>query len=107
MLLSDSGSRSAAVVGYRFAGVLVDTRGARLLIDGQEVAVGALPLKLLSVMCQAEGALVHRTTLFEQVWPRQIISDEALSKLIGRTRELLGPHGAALVTVRGQGVRLD
>ena len=32
---------------------------------------------------------------------------QALTKLIGRLRELLGPFGARVVTVRGRGVRLD
>ena len=107
MLVSNSGSSTATNLGYRFAGVIVDVQRARLLVDGQEVAVGALPLKLLRTLCAADGALVNRNTLFEQIWPRQVITDEALSKLIGRTRELLGPYGATLVTVRGQGVRLD
>jgi DNA-binding winged helix-turn-helix (wHTH) protein len=107
MLLSSSGSRSETLAGYRFAGVVVDVQRARLLVDGKDVAVGALPLKLLRVVCEANGALVHRQELFEAIWPRQDISDEALTKLIGRTRELIGPYGASLVTVRGQGVRLD
>lgn len=106
MLLSSSGPRSP-VSGYCFSGVTVDVQRARLWVDGQEVAVGALPLKLLRVVCEANGALVTRQMLFSQIWPRQTISDEALTKLIGRTRELLGPYGTALVTVRGQGVRLD
>jgi DNA-binding winged helix-turn-helix (wHTH) protein len=107
MLLSGSGSRSETAVGYRFAGVVVDVQRARLLIDQREVTVGVLPLKLLRTVCEANGALVSRQMLFEQIWPRQAISDEALTKLIGRTRELLGPYGAALTTVRGQGLRLD
>jgi len=107
MLLSSSGSRSPTIVGYSFKGVTVDVQRARLHVEGQEIAVGALALKLLRIVCEANSALVDRQTLFAQIWPRQTISDEALTKLIGRTRELLGPYGAALVTVRGQGVRLD
>lgn len=107
MLLSGSAARPAAASGYRFAGVLVDVSRARLLVDEVEVAAGALPLKLLRVVCEADGALVSRQDLFDRIWPRQVVSDEALSKLVGRTRELLGPYAAALVTVRGQGVRLD
>jgi len=107
MLLSSSGSRTEIAVGYRFAGVIVNVQRARLLVDGTEVAAGALPLKLLRALCEADGALVSRQSLFEQIWPRQVISDEALTKLIGRTRELLGPYGSALTTVRGQGLRLD
>jgi DNA-binding winged helix-turn-helix (wHTH) protein len=107
MLLSSSGSRIGPAVGYRFAGVVVDVQRARLVVDDSEVGAGALALKLLRVVCAANGALVSRQLLFDEIWPRQIVSDEALTKLIGRTRELLGPHAAALVTVRGQGVRLD
>ena len=106
MLLSGSEPRRA-VSGYRFAGVVVDTQRARLLVDGREITASALPFRLLCAICESEGKLLSRQTLFEQIWPRQIISDEALTKLIGRTRELLGPYGDTLVTVRGQGVRLD
>lgn len=107
MLLSSSGSRSETVVGYRFAGVVVDVQRARLSVDALEVAAGALPLKLLHVLCAAGGALVTRAQLFDELWPRQTISDEALTKLISRTRDLLGAHAATFVTVRGQGVRID
>jgi DNA-binding winged helix-turn-helix (wHTH) protein len=109
MLLSSSGSNGSTrrVVGYRFAGVLFDAQRARLVVDGEDVAVGALPLKLLRAVCEANGALVSRQDLFELIWPRQTISDEALTKLIQRTREMLGVHGGALITVRGQGLRLD
>jgi putative two-component system response regulator len=51
--------------------------------------------------------MLARRELFDYIWPRQIASNEALTKLIGRVRELLGPCGARVVTVRGRGVRLD
>ena len=51
--------------------------------------------------------MIPRRELFEYIWPRQIASNEALTKLIGRLRDMLGMYGARVVTVRGRGVRLD
>src|ERR1700759_3012626 len=66
-----------------------------------------VPLRLLQALCERPGVMLPRRELFNLIWPRQIASNEALTKLIGRLRELLGPFGARVVTVRGRGVRLD
>lgn len=93
--------------GYAFAGVTLELARGRLLVDGRDTGAGPLTLKLLVVLCQSPGLLVTRTRLFDEVWPRQAVSDEALTKLIARLRETLGPYGKSLVTLRGRGVRLD
>lgn len=95
------------VAGWRFAGVELDLVRGRLLVDGAEVPSSPLPQKLLELLCSAGGALLTRQQLFDGVWPRQEVSDDALSKLISRLRELLGPYADVLVTVRKQGLRLD
>lgn len=93
--------------GYAFDGVVLERARGRLLVDGRDVAAGAMPLKLLVVLCQSPGLLVSRQRLFDEIWPRQTVSDEALTKLIARLRDTLGAHGRHVVTLRGQGVRLD
>lgn len=93
--------------GYAFAGATLELARGRLLVDGQDAGAGPLVLKLLAVLCQAAGLLVTRQRLFDEIWPRQTVSDEALTKLIARLRETLGPYGKSVVTLRARGVRLD
>ena len=66
-----------------------------------------MPLRLLQALCEQPGLLISRTELFGYIWPRQVVSDESLTKLIFRLRELLGKYSARIVTVRSRGVRLD
>jgi|CXWL01.1.fsa_nt_gi DNA-binding winged helix-turn-helix (wHTH) protein len=100
-------SLRARQIGYRFAGVEVDLQRALVRVDGVETAIGVLPLRLLRLLCEAKGALVTRQAMFDAIWPRQVVSDEALTRIIGRLREMLRAHAPLLVTVRGQGLRLD
>lgn len=93
--------------GYTFEGVRLELGRGRLLVDGIDTVAGPLVLRLLAVLCRSAGLLVLRQQLFDAVWPRQTVSDEALTKLIARLRETLGPYGRCLVTVRGRGLRLD
>lgn len=94
--------------GYSFDDVQLDLASSRLLVEGRDVAVPPRPLRLLQLLCEHPGLLVRRAEVFEYVWPNhQLASDEALTKVITRLRELLGPFGARVVTVRGRGVRLD
>src|SRR3569833_964552 len=95
-----------APYGYACDRVGLELTRARLVVDGREVQAPTLPLRLLQALCERPGAMLPRRELFILIWPRQIASNEALTKLIGRLRELLGPFGARVVTVRGRGVRL-
>lgn len=96
------------VVGYRFAGVVLDLHRGRLLVDGAEVAPPPLLLQFLQILCASQGRLLSRQELFDALWPGgQTVSEAALSQLIWRLRSLLGAHGALIVTVRRGGVRLD
>lgn len=94
-------------IGYRFGAVEIDLRRACVRVAGAETPVTPLPLKLLTLLCERAGSVCTRDQIFEAVWPRQEISDDALNKLISRVRELLGDDARALVTVRKQGLRLD
>jgi putative two-component system response regulator len=93
--------------GYAFDRIVIELARARLVVDGREVQAPTLPLRLLQMMCERPGVLIPRRELFDYIWPRQIASNEALTKLIGRLREMMGPCAARVITVRGRGVRLD
>ena len=95
------------VIGYRFRMVELDLLRGSLRVDGVDVVATPLPMKLLGLLCERGGELCSRDDIFEHVWPRQEISDDALNKLISRLRELLGRAADSVVTVRKQGLRLD
>lgn len=95
------------IVGYRFGRVELDLARGCVRIEGIDVAATPLPMKLLALLCARGGELLTRDQIFEGLWPRQQVSDDALNKLISRLRELLGAEADAIVTVRRQGLRLD
>lgn len=96
------------IVGYRFAGVVLDLHRGCLSVDGASVATTPLLLQLLQILCASGGRLLARQELFDALWPGgQSVSDAALSQLIWRLRSLLGPYGEQVATVRRGGLRLD
>ena len=96
------------VLGYRFAGVVLDLRRQALVVDGEDVASTPLSLRLLQVLCEADGQLVKRQALFDALWPGgQEVSDASLSQLVWRLRGTLGAYGGLIATVRRGGLRLD
>lgn len=109
--MSEPLSASAAdttVRAYRFGGVEFDLRRQALAVDGVEVAAKPLTLRLLRLLCEADGRLLTRDELFASLWPGgQEISDAALSQQIWRLRTALGPYGERVTTLRRNGVRLD
>ncbi|HSX63011.1 MAG TPA: winged helix-turn-helix domain-containing protein, partial [Tahibacter sp.] len=93
---------------YRFANVAVDVARQQLRVDEAEVACQPLAFRLLVMLCEARGALVPRSVLFDRLWPGgQDIGDTALTQLIWRLRGALGPAADAIRTVRRGGIRLD
>jgi len=57
-----SGTR---LLGYRFAGVVLDLRRQTLVVDGNDVASTPLMLQLLKILCAADGYLLKRQELFD------------------------------------------
>lgn len=104
---SDMEQLDGNTFGFAFDRVVFDLKRGCLTVDGNEVAAPPLPLKLLQVLCEQPGILLTRTCLFDSIWPHQVVSDEALTKIVGRLRDLLGPYGPRVVTVRGRGIRFD
>lgn len=96
------------LLAYRFAGVVLDLRRQVLRVDGGAVASTPLMLRLLRLLCEADGQLLKRNDVFDQLWPGgQEISDSSLSQLVWRLRGALGPYGGLITTLRGSGLRLD
>jgi beta-N-acetylhexosaminidase len=93
----------------------VDADTRRVYIKGIEVrpALSSEQFKLLSYLYQRAGKVVARDELVQNVWPdahAEGVSEEALDALVRRVRERLvqgGGERSYLVTLRGQGFRLD
>ncbi len=80
----------------------------RVFRDTIEVKLSKQLYDILWTLLQAEGAVVEKDRLIEQVWGRRIVTDAALMKQITRLRQALGPEAAGdavIETVRGVGYR--
>lgn len=93
---------------YRFAGVEVDPASFVVRVDGQPRECSRKAFELLVVLVRNADRVMSRDAVMDALWPGgQVVSDEALTQLVFRTRAVLGPYGPLLKTLRGIGLRLD
>jgi TolB-like protein len=88
-------------------GHLVLRPGRQLLDSGRRVPLGSKALALLSVLAEARGGLVTKDELMDAVWGGLIVEENAIQVHVTALRKALGPMAERLVTIRGQGYRLD
>lgn len=80
----------------------------QLSVDGNPVAVERKPRDVLLALLRAEGELVTKAELFDQVWAGRVVTDGVLSQAILGVREALGDKDRRIVkTVHGLGYRID
>ncbi|NMM81062.1 DNA-binding response regulator [Acidovorax sp. SRB_14] len=85
--------------------VWLDTRQARVLVDGQALTLTSHEFKLLSLLMQRKGEVLSRTELAEHIYPQDSERDSnTIEVFVGRLRKKL-PEGC-IETVRGLGYRL-
>jgi len=91
---------------WRFGRISLDERSHELLIDGGEVELERKPLEVLIYLLQHAGEICTKDELLANVWPGRILSETALTKCVGRLREVLGDDSQALIkTAHGFGYR--
>jgi TolB-like protein len=78
----------------------------QLLDEGAPVSIGRKALDLLSVLAQADGALVTKEELMATVWASAIVEENAIQVHVAALRRLLGKDAQLLCTVHGLGYRL-
>jgi beta-N-acetylhexosaminidase len=89
----------------------VDTR--RVFLEGNELSLSGEQYRLLAFLKQNAGRVCTKDEVVGEVWPDMEasgVSEEAIDSLVHRVRERLRQAGATrqfIVTVRGQGYRLD
>ncbi len=92
----------------------MDLLAHRVWVLGKEIEppLSRQQFRLLSVLYEHQGQVVPRATLVEAIWGKESlwVTQPALDALLHRLRERLAeydPDHTYIVTVRGQGVRLD
>jgi two-component system phosphate regulon response regulator PhoB len=102
--------RSAPVEGNgglaAFGRLRIDREGHRVWVDGDEVALTALELRLLCTLYDRRGRVQSRAVLLDEVWRMSSdVNTRTVDTHVKRLREKLGEAGAYLETVRGVGYR--
>ena len=81
-----------------------------VLQRGDEVVrVPAKPMAVLLRLAREPGACVRRSVLIDEVWERQFVNDEALSRTVAELRRYLGDNArepAYIQTIPKRGYRL-
>jgi DNA-binding winged helix-turn-helix (wHTH) protein len=95
-------SAEAAIEFGRFRVLL---RRRRLLADGVLVELGTCAFDLLLVLLEADGALVTKEELLNQVWPSVVVSEENLKVHVSALRKALGADRDLIRTEFGRGYR--
>jgi len=98
-----------------FPQLALDPGSRKVTIGDSEIAppLSALQFKLLAYLYEQDGAVASREEIIKNVWgdpASQGVTDQALDALIRRLRDRLAeisPGQEFIVTVRGQGFRLD
>jgi two-component system phosphate regulon response regulator PhoB len=89
-----------------FGRLRVDRSAHRAWVEGEEVALTPLEMKLLWTLYERRGRVQSRGTLLDDVWEASPENNtRTVDTHIKRLREKLGPAGVYVETVRGIGYR--
>jgi two-component system phosphate regulon response regulator PhoB len=85
----------------------VDPDGYHVFVEGKEVHVSALEMRLLIHLFQSQGCVRSRKDLLTEVWGYQPdVNSRTVDAHVKRLRDKLGSAGRLIETVRGLGYRL-
>ncbi|MEI8178459.1 response regulator transcription factor [Aestuariivirga sp.] len=86
--------------------VVLDTKSARVSVDGMPVKLTSLEFRLLSYLMHHKGKVVSRTELVEHLYDQDFDRDSnTVEVFVGRLRKKLGVD--VLHTIRGMGYTLS
>src|ERR1700744_746132 len=91
---------------YASDGWEIDLARRELRAAGVAVPLGGRAFEIVSVLVQADGELVSKNDLMDQVWPGAIVEENALQVHIAAIRKALGADRGMLKTQFGRGYRL-
>ena len=82
--------------------LMLDTKSARVTVDGSAVKLTSLEFRLLAYLLHHKGKVVSRTELVEHLYDQDFDRDSnTIEVIVGRLRKKLGID--VLHTVRGMG----
>jgi DNA-binding response OmpR family regulator len=86
---------------------VIDEAASSIWVDGIEIGVSAIELRIMTRLAESSGRIVSRDELMSAGWGRaQAVSDNAFDTSLGRLRRRLGRFGHAIRSVRKRGVAL-
>jgi two-component system, OmpR family, phosphate regulon response regulator PhoB len=92
---------------YSLGPLEVDPDRYHVYVEGREVHVSALEMRLLIHLFQAQGFVRSRKDLLTEVWGYQPeVNSRTVDAHVKRLRDKLGAAGRLIETVRGLGYRL-
>ena len=101
-----SGGESESDAEFVFGRLRVDRSAHRTWVDGEEITLTPLEMKLLWTLYQRRGRVQTRGTLLDDVWEASPENNtRTVDTHVKRLREKLGLAGAYVETVRGIGYR--
>ena len=84
----------------------IDTRAARVTVDGNPVKLTSLEYRLLAYLAHHKGRVVSRTELVEHLYDQDFDRDSnTIEVFVGRLRKKMGVN--LIQTLRGLGYKLD
>ncbi|WP_195267350.1 response regulator transcription factor [Eubacterium sp. 1001713B170207_170306_E7] len=97
---------------FQLGGLSVDTAGAAVRRDGQEVVLSALEYRLLLTLLNHRGEVLSRSRLLQEIWDASgdFVNDNTLTVYIKRLREKIEADPAdpqIIKTVRGLGYKVE
>lgn len=75
---------------YKINELLFDQRKQTLLLDLTLIQLESRQAEVLAYMCRHPNKLISRDELIEQVWQGQIVTDNAVNRVIAKLRKSLG-----------------
>jgi DNA-binding response OmpR family regulator len=96
----------------RVGELVVDELGARAFLASVELALSPTEMSLLACLARHAGRVLSRQDLLEQVWGYDYLGDSrlvdmAVLRLRQKLREATPDGDGLVVTVRGEGYRID
>ena len=83
---------------YRFAGFTFDiARGALLNSKGEEIPLRPKSFDLLRLFVESSGRLLDRDTINQAIWPRVVVTDDAITQCIRDIRRALGDEAQRML----------
>jgi DNA-binding winged helix-turn-helix (wHTH) protein len=105
LIISHRTSPALTDADIEFGRFRVLLRQRRLLAGDEPIELGARAFDLLTVLIEADGALVTKDELQSRVWPGIIVGQDNLKTQIAALRKALGQDREFVRTEHGRGYR--